>query len=105
MVQTLNDIYKLIKSPAYHAQYVPPTPEIRAHTSYDLFNTTAAEHIHIEIHNTFMDIYKYKNMNSEFYANVRMTNKRGLKTMERFKELLFMKTLAAMMKSVEGNYR
>lgn len=94
MVQNLNDIYRLVKSPAYKMTYNSAHHQDPNRKSYDLFcNTYVSEHIHIDIDDNCMEIYKYRNMNSEFYANVPTTNKRDRHTIKRFDDLLFDKCI------------
>lgn len=103
MIQNTNDIYKLIKSPAYSAVYKPVEPTISNHTTYDLFNVVMpSDRICIDIYDTYMEIYKSKNMNTEYYEHISTTNQRGRKTLERFKELLLNKNLAAMVQYVNS---
>ena len=100
MIQDINDIYQLIKSPAYAVKYDP----CETMQKYDMFNTQQPlDHIHIEIFNTFMEIYKYKNMNSEYYEKIPTTNKHGQKIVKQFKELLLSKTLAAIVADTKKN--
>ena len=64
------------------------------HKSYDLFrNTSVSEHIHIEIDYDCMEVFKYTNMNSEFYANITTKNEHDRRIVERFDDLLFNKRL------------
>lgn len=106
MILNSNDIYKLIKSEQYNAVYTPVDGQIRDHTTYNFFNvTTPAERISVEIHKTHMDIYKTNNMNSEYYETIRTTSKRGQETLQRFKDQIFVKNMAAMVRDIEQNYR
>ena len=106
MVQNSNDIYKLIKSKQYNAVYTPADGRVCDYVSYAFFNTNKpTERINVEIHKTHMDIYKFNNMNSEYYETIRTTNKCGQKTLQRFKDQIFVKNIAAMMRDVEQNYR
>ena len=106
MIQNTNDIYKLISSPLYVAQYTPTDGQKQSSWSYNLFNKNAPhERINIEIHSTHMEIRKYSHMNYEYYENVRTTNQRGQQILQRFKDILFVKQLAAMVMDVEKNYK
>ena len=103
MIQNTNDIYKLIKSPMYLAEYRAPTAEKNLYLSYNLFHKISPyERIHIAIYDKYMEIYKYSHMNSEYYEYVRTTNKRGQKTLQRFKDILFAKNIAAMVNYVNS---
>ena len=103
MIQNKADIYKLIKSNAYNAVHVPVTPEITDHLSYDLFNTIVpSERISIYIYPTYMEIYKFNSRGTEYYENIRTTNKRGKKTSEHFKDLLLRKNIVAMVQHINS---
>ena len=103
MNENADTIYKLIKSNTYSAVYVPTTPKIRDHLSYDLFNTVApSERVSIYIYPTHMEIYKFNGRGTEYYENIRTTNKRGKKTAERFKNLLLRKNIVAMAQHVNS---
>ncbi len=103
MIQNTNDVYKLIKSRAYSAVYKPVEPIISNHTTHNLFNVVMpADRIRIDIYDTYMEIYKSKNMNTEYYEHIITTNQRGQKTLKRFKDLLFNKNLVAMVQYVNS---
>ena len=103
MIQNANDIYKLIMSPVYVMNYKHVFDQMQDYTSYNFRNSVAPfECIQITIYDKHMEIYKSKNMNSEYYENIRTTNKRGQKTMQYFKELLSAKLWAAMTQNVNS---
>ena len=97
MVRNLNDIYKLITSPTYTEQLLPCKD---GKISYSLHNTaTPKERIHVEFDHGFMEIYKYKNMNSEYYAKISCNTKLGRK----FNDALFAKHMDALWKRIKEN--
>ena len=104
MVNNMNDIYKLVKSPAYHAtcnQWKQKTDDV-SDLSFNLVNDIAPlDYIHVKICHTDIEISKPKNMNSEFYAHLSTTNKRG----KRFYDILMAKHSATMAAAVEENHR
>lgn len=103
MIKNSYDIYKLIKSPVYTMPYQPVDGQICDHTSYNLYNSILpTERLQINIYDKYMEIYKSKNMNSEYYEHISTTNQRGQKTLKRFKDLLFAKNLAAMVQFVNS---
>ena len=103
MTQNTKDIYTLIMSPVYVMKYKPVDGQICDHISYNLFNSiTPDERIQIKIYDKYMEIYKTKSMNSEYYEQVRTTNQRGKKTMQRFKKLLFTKSMVAMVQHINS---
>ena len=106
MIKNSYDIYKMICSPNYVMNYQPADGRIHDHISYDLFNSALPiEHIHIDIYDKHMEIYKTKNMNYEYYENIRTTNKRGKAILNRFHELLLVKQAVAMVDDINKNYR
>ena len=103
MIQNNADIYKLIKSNTYRAVHVPVTPEICDHWSYELFNTiTPSERVSIYIYPTYMEIYKLSSCGTEYYENIRTTNKRGKKTEKRLKDLLLRKNIVAAVQHINS---
>ena len=101
MIQNLNDFYKLIKSPMYHATYNPYSEDTPG-LNFSLINDIAPfDYVRVSILKNNMELYKYKNMNSEFYAHVRTTTKIGKK----IHDLLIAKRMVAMVKDIEKNYR
>lgn len=97
MVQDTNDIYNLIKSPLYGV--VRGSRNGSDHVSFDIHNKkTPSDWMHIEIHDTYMEISKYGNMGSEYYENISTTTKQGLETVKRFKKILTAKYAIAVIK-------
>ena len=97
MVRNLNDIYKLIISPEYKEQCFPWKD---GKISYSFRNTIAPqERIRVEFNHGFMEIYKYKNMNSEYYARISCNTKRGRK----FNDALFKKHMNALWERIKEN--
>ena len=77
-------------------------PVICDHITHELFNITLpGDRIRIDIYDTYMEIYKSKNMNSQYYEHIRTTNKRGKKMLDRFNKWLIAKELVAMTQFVE----
>ena len=106
MIKNSYDIYKIIKSPNYVMDYKPADGRIHKPISYDLFNSMLPiERIHIDIYDKHMEIYKTKNMNYEYYENIRTTNKRGQAILNRFHELLLIKQAIALVDNINKNYR
>lgn len=100
MVQDTNDIYKLIKSPLYVAQY---NSWDGTQVSYILYNTIAPQE-RITVHyvdDKYMDIYKFNNMNSEYYERISRENKQGKK----IAETLFTKREVAMLEFLEERFK
>ncbi len=95
MIQNTNDIYKLIKSPSYT---VAPDSSYKFYTAYN--KQFPNDCVHIHFFDTYMEIYKYKNMNSEYYENIVTTNKRGNEIAKQFKKTLMAKRAVARIKMV-----
>ena len=83
----------MIKSPLYVARY--DKWDDFGPISYHIFNTIAPhERISVfYVDDKHMEIYKFNNMNSEYYARISRTDKRGKK----FSEILSAKRTAAML--------
>ena len=97
---TTNDIYKLIKSPSYA---VTPNSSYKVYYVYN--KQVHSECIHVHFFDTYMEIYKYKNMNSEYYENIVTTNKRGNEIAKQFKKTLMAKRAVARIKMVSEKRR
>ena len=95
MIQNTNDIYEIVRSPSYA---VMPNSGYKQYYAYN--KKTPSDYIRFEIHDTYMEIYKYKNMNSEYYENIVITNKRGNEIAKQFKKILLAKRAVARIKMV-----
>lgn len=93
MIQNINDIYELIKSPLYSVN-----PDSTYHC-YDVYNTSIpSDWMRVEFRDNHMEIFKYKNRGSEYYENIITTSKDGQEIAKRFKKILFTKRTVARMK-------
>ena len=100
MIQNTDDIYEIIRSPLYAV-----TPN-SGYKQYYVYNKKApSDYIRIEIHDTYMEIYKYKNMNSEYYENIATTNDIGRQIAKRFKKILLAKRALAKIKKHTSHVR
>lgn len=98
MIKNTNNIDKLIKSPLYAAQY---NSWGHGTISYVLYNATAPhERIHVYKDKKYLDIYKFNNMNSEYFEQVSLGTKRG----KQLHDILFSKHIAAMLEHIQTHF-
>ena len=102
MIINSNDIYKLIKSPLYETRR--SSRDGLDCLRYDVHNKMIpSDWIHIDIYDTYMEIFKYKNRGSEYYENISATTEQGRETVKRFKKILNAKHAIAVIKRHTNN--
>ena len=101
MIRTSQDIYNLVKKPQFQMPFYRDWKTIGTHNLYNNSGTR----IDITITSNRLTIYAFHNMNSEYYETISAKSTNGRAVYKKFKELLFAKHLAAMVKDIEENYR
>lgn len=101
MIENIDDIYNLISSQAYQKDYEPVMP-LKHRKKYPqgthLFFNHAGnlDYISVKVTGSYIEVYKLANGKSEYYEEIRTTNKTGRQILDRFAKLLSQKNMEAM---------
>ena len=101
MIQTLNDVYNLMKKPEFT---MPFSRNWEPLGTYNLYNNRG-DRIEIIMDKSALTVYTFHNKNSEYYETVSLKDPRGRAMRKKFHKMLFAKHIAAMVKDIEENYR
>lgn len=101
MIENIDDIYNLISSQTYQKDHEPVMP-VKHRKKYPqgthvFFNRAGSlDYISVKVTGSYIEVYKLANGKSEYYEEIRTTNKTGRQILDRFAKLLSQKNMEAM---------